>query len=139
MQTNPRALRCAFGALACTFLPIGACSSGSVDLTPSAGTTGGAGGDTSPLLVPAQGALLGAFVGMGVQAGSSWRPFPSLASTIYAGIAAKGKPVMIPETASAEAGGDKAAWAGERLVHEPLVESQSATFRTALWRSLNSR
>jgi hypothetical protein len=29
---------------------------------------------------------------------------------IYTGLAAKGKPIMIPETASTELGGDKAAW-----------------------------
>ena len=39
-----------------------------------------------------------------------WQTFATIAGAIYAGLAAKGKPIMIPETASAELGGDKAAW-----------------------------
>jgi beta-mannanase len=45
-----------------------------------------------------------------VQSTSTWQTFPTIASQIYASPAAKGKPITIPETASTELGGDKAAW-----------------------------
>jgi beta-mannanase len=45
-----------------------------------------------------------------VQTGSIWRTFEAIGSSIYPSLAAKGKPLMIPETASAEQGGNKAAW-----------------------------
>ena len=42
-----------------------------------------------------------------VQSTSTWQPFPAIAGQIYSSLATKGKPIMIPETASAELGGDK--------------------------------
>ena len=45
-----------------------------------------------------------------VQTTSTWQTFPTIASQIYSSLATKGKPIMIPETASTELGGDKAAW-----------------------------
>ena len=41
---------------------------------------------------------------------SGWRPFSNIFGTLYPSMASKGKPILIAETASAEAGGDKAAW-----------------------------
>ena len=40
----------------------------------------------------------------------TWGTFSAMVGRIYTGLAAKGKPIMIPETASTELGGDKAAW-----------------------------
>jgi beta-mannanase len=65
---------------------------------------------------------------------SSWRTFPSMTSTIYAGLAAKGKPIMIPETASAEQGGDKAAWIAAIL---PALKASFPAIKALVWFHMN--
>jgi hypothetical protein len=69
-----------------------------------------------------------------VQAGSTWRSFTSIAGTIYAGLAAKGKPIMIPETASAEQGGDKAAWIAAVL---PTLKGSYPSIKALVWFHMN--
>lgn len=69
-----------------------------------------------------------------VQTTSTWQTFPAIASRIYSGLAAKGKPIMIPETASAELGGDKAAWIGAML---PALESTFPAIKALLWFEMN--
>ena len=65
---------------------------------------------------------------------STWQTFPAIASRIYAGLAAKGKPIMIPETASAELGGDKSAWISGML---PSLESMFPAIKAVLWFEMN--
>jgi beta-mannanase len=65
---------------------------------------------------------------------STWRTFPSMTSTIYAGLAAKGKPIMIPETASAEQGGDKAAWIAAIL---PALNGSFPSIKALVWFHMN--
>ena len=69
-----------------------------------------------------------------VQATSTWQSFPAIAARIYAGLAAKGKPIMIPETASAELGGDKAAWIAGIL---PSLETSFPAIKAFLWFEMN--
>jgi hypothetical protein len=65
---------------------------------------------------------------------STWRTFASMTSTIYAGLAAKGKPIMIPETASAEQGGDKAAWIAAML---PALKGSFPSIKALVWFHMN--
>jgi hypothetical protein len=69
-----------------------------------------------------------------VMTASTWRTFASMTSTIYAGLAAKGKPIMIPETASAEQGGDKAAWIAAIL---PALKGSFPSIRALVWFDMN--
>lgn len=69
-----------------------------------------------------------------VMTGTTWRPFASMTSTIYAGLAAKGKPIMIPETASAEQGGDKAAWIAAIL---PALKGSFPSIKALVWFHMN--
>jgi beta-mannanase len=69
-----------------------------------------------------------------VQAGSSWRAFTAITGTIYAGLAAKGKPIMIPEMASAEQGGDKAAWIAAIL---PALKASYPAIKAFVWFHMN--
>jgi beta-mannanase len=69
-----------------------------------------------------------------VQAGSSWRAFTAITGTIYAGLAAKGKPIMIPEMASAEQGGDKAAWIAAIL---PALKASYPALKAFVWFHMN--
>ena len=69
-----------------------------------------------------------------VQTGSTWRPFTSITGTIYAGLAAKGKPIMIPETASTELGGDKAAWIAAIL---PALKTSLPAIKALVWFHMN--
>jgi len=69
-----------------------------------------------------------------VQAGSSWRLFANLVSTIYPTLAARGKPIMIAETASAELGGDKAAWIAAML---PALETSFPAIKALVWFHMN--
>jgi hypothetical protein len=66
--------------------------------------------------------------------GTTWRPFASMTSTIYAGLAAKGKPIIIPETASAELGGDKAAWIAAIL---PALRTNFPAIKALVWFHMN--
>ncbi|HXT99372.1 MAG TPA: glycosyl hydrolase [Polyangia bacterium] len=65
---------------------------------------------------------------------STWRTFSSMTSTIYAGLVAKGKPIMIPETASAEQGGDKAAWIAAML---PALKGSFPSIKALVWFHMN--
>jgi hypothetical protein len=69
-----------------------------------------------------------------VQTTSTWQTFPTIASRIYASIAAKGKPIMIPETASTELGGDKADWIAGVL---PAVEASFPQVKALVWFQMN--
>jgi len=69
-----------------------------------------------------------------VQTTSSWQTFPTIAGMIYASIAAKGKPIMIPETASAEQGGDKSAWIGGIL---PALQATFPGIKAFVWFQMN--
>jgi hypothetical protein len=69
-----------------------------------------------------------------VQTTSTWQTFPTIASRIYAGLAAKGKPIMIPETASTELGGDKASWIAGIL---PALEASFPQVKALVWFQMN--
>jgi hypothetical protein len=69
-----------------------------------------------------------------VQTTSTWQTFPTIASRIYAGLAAKGKPTMIPETASAELGGNKASWIAGIL---PSLETSFPAVKALVWFQMN--
>ena len=69
-----------------------------------------------------------------VQTGSSWQSFASMVSRIYPGLAAKGKPIMIPETASTEQGGDKAAWINGIL---PALQGSFPGIKAFSWFEMN--
>jgi beta-mannanase len=69
-----------------------------------------------------------------VQATSTWREFASIASDIYSGLAAKGKPIMIAETASTEMGGNKAAWITAML---PALKTSFPEVKALVWFHMN--
>jgi len=69
-----------------------------------------------------------------VQTGSVWRTFSTITGTIYAGLAAKNKPIMIPETASTEMGGDKAAWIAAIL---PALKGSFPAIKALVWFHMN--
>jgi len=66
--------------------------------------------------------------------GGTWQSFTSIASRIYSGLAAKNKPIMIPETASSELGGDKAAWIAGVV---PALKSSYPSIRALVWFDMN--
>ena len=68
------------------------------------------------------------------QVGGTWQTFPTIVSRIYAGLAAKGKPIMIPETASSELGGDKAAWIAGIL---PALKTSFPAIKALVWFDMN--
>ena len=59
-----------------------------------------------------------------------WQSFETLTDAIYNDYKDKGKPLMLPETASAELGGDKAAWID--TMREQLKTKYSA-FKAVVW------
>jgi hypothetical protein len=69
-----------------------------------------------------------------VQTTSTWQSFPTIAGRIYPSLATKGKPIMIPETASAELGGDKAAWIAGIL---PSLETMFPSVKALVWFQMN--
>ncbi|HXU63821.1 MAG TPA: glycosyl hydrolase [Polyangia bacterium] len=69
-----------------------------------------------------------------VQTTSTWQSFPTIAGRIYAGLAAKGKPIMIPETASTELGGDKAAWIAAIV---PSLQTMFPNVKALAWFEMN--
>ena len=69
-----------------------------------------------------------------VQSTSTWQTFPTIASQIYASLATKGKPIMIPETASTELGGDKAAWIAGIL---PSLKTTFPGVKALVWFQMN--
>jgi hypothetical protein len=69
-----------------------------------------------------------------VQSGSTWQSFSTIAGRIYSSLAAKGKPIMIPETASTELGGDKAAWIAGIL---PALKGSFPAIKALVWFHMN--
>ncbi len=69
-----------------------------------------------------------------VQSGSTWRTFAAMTGAIYAGLAAKAKPIMIAETASTEQGGDKAAWITGIL---PALKDSYPSVKALVWFHMN--
>ena len=69
-----------------------------------------------------------------VQSTSTWQTFHTIVSRIYPSLAAKGKPIMIPETASTELGGDKAAWIAGIL---PSLEAMFPGIKALVWFQMN--
>jgi hypothetical protein len=69
-----------------------------------------------------------------VQSGSTWQSFSAIAGRIYSSVAAKGKPIMIPETASTELGGDKAAWVAGIL---PALKGSFPAVKAVVWFHMN--
>ena len=69
-----------------------------------------------------------------VQSTSTWQTFPTIVGRIYSSLAAKGKPIMIPETASTELGGDKAAWISAIL---PSLKSTFPGIKALVWFQMN--
>lgn len=69
-----------------------------------------------------------------VQSTSTWQSFSTIVGRIYAGLAAKGKPLIIPETASTELGGDKAAWIAAVL---PSLQTSFPSIKAFVWFEMN--
>ncbi len=69
-----------------------------------------------------------------VQTTSTWQTFPAIAGMIYSSLAAKGKSMIIAETASAEQGGDKAAWIAGIL---PSLKSSFPGIKALVWFQMN--
>lgn len=69
-----------------------------------------------------------------VQSGSTWRSFSAIAGAIYPSLAGKNKPIMIAETASAEQGGDKAAWIAGIL---PALQTSYPAIKAFVWFEVN--
>jgi hypothetical protein len=66
--------------------------------------------------------------------GGGWQSFHDVFKTIYPKLAAKGKPIMIGEMASAEVGGDKAAWI-EQIV--PTLRAEFPLIKGLVWFDVN--
>jgi hypothetical protein len=69
-----------------------------------------------------------------VQSTSTWQSFSTIVGRIYAGLAAKGKPLIVPETASTELGGDKAAWIAAIL---PSLQTSFPSIKAFVWFQMN--
>ena len=69
-----------------------------------------------------------------VQTGSTWQSFTSIVGRIYSGLSAKNKPIMIPETASTELGGDKAAWIAGVV---PALKTSYPNIKALVWFHMN--
>ena len=69
-----------------------------------------------------------------VQSTSTWQSFSTIVGRIYSGLAAKGKPLIIPETASTELGGDKAAWITAVL---PSLQTSFPAIKAFVWFQMN--
>ena len=69
-----------------------------------------------------------------VQSTSTWQAFSTIVGRIYPGLAAKNKPIIIPETASTELGGDKAAWITAIL---PALQTSFPGIRAFAWFQMN--
>jgi hypothetical protein len=65
---------------------------------------------------------------------SGWRPFSMIFGTLYPTMAATGKPILISETSSAEAGGDKAAWIAGIL---PALRGSFPAIKGLVWFHIN--
>ena len=64
----------------------------------------------------------------------TWQSFSTIAGRIYSSLAAKGKPMMIPETASSELGGDKAAWIAAIV---PALKGSFPGIKALVWFDMN--
>ncbi len=62
--------------------------------------------------------------------GSKWQEFSDIAAPIYPGLATKGKPIIVAETASTEIGGNKAAWIAGIV---PALQSSYPQIRALTW------
>jgi hypothetical protein len=66
--------------------------------------------------------------------GDSWQSFSNVFSEIYAVLATKKKPIIIGEMASAEVGGNKAAWIGQIV---PALKTEFPLIKGLLWFDIN--
>ena len=66
--------------------------------------------------------------------GGDWQSFQQVFADIYPLLAAKKKPIIIGEMASAEQGGDKAAWIDAML---PTLKAQYPLFKAVVWFDIN--
>jgi hypothetical protein len=66
--------------------------------------------------------------------GGSWQSFKDVFKNIYPQLAAKNKPIMIGEMASAELGGDKAAWIDAMI---PVLRSDYPLIKGLIWFDIN--
>lgn len=62
--------------------------------------------------------------------GGGWQSFEQVFQDIYPLLAQKNKPIMIGEMASAESGGDKAAWISQIV---PTLQQEFPLFRGLIW------
>src|SRR4051794_19060752 len=63
-----------------------------------------------------------------------WQTFKQVFQKIYPLLAAKGKPILIGEMASAEAGGDKAKWIDDMI---PTLKASYPLFKGVVWFDVN--
>lgn len=66
--------------------------------------------------------------------GNSWQSFADVFQDIYPKLASKNKPILIGEMASAESGGDKAAWIDAML---PALKTQFPKIKGLVWFDIN--
>jgi hypothetical protein len=66
--------------------------------------------------------------------GGGWQSFRDVFKNIYAKLASKGKPIMIGEMASAEVGGDKAAWIAQIV---PTLRADYPLIKGLIWFDVN--
>jgi len=64
------------------------------------------------------------------KAGDGWQSFKEVFSTIYPKLAAKGKPIIIGEMASTQAGGDKGKWIDDII---PTLRTQFPLIKAVVW------
>ncbi|WP_199694554.1 RICIN domain-containing protein [Sorangium cellulosum] len=70
----------------------------------------------------------------GSSGGGGWQSFRDVFKNIYPKLAAKGKPIMIGEMASAESGGNKAAWIDQMI---PTLRSDYPLIKGVIWFDVN--
>jgi hypothetical protein len=66
--------------------------------------------------------------------GGDWQSFQQVFANIYPLLAAKKKPIIVGEMASAEQGGDKAAWIDAMI---PTLKAQYPLFKAVVWFDIN--
>jgi len=66
--------------------------------------------------------------------GSDWQTFQQIFAKIYPLLAAKNKPIIIGEMASAEQGGDKGKWIDAMI---PVLKAQYPLFKAVVWFDIN--
>ena len=66
--------------------------------------------------------------------GGDWQSFRQVFANIYPLLAAKNKPIIIGEMASAEQGGDKGAWIDAMI---PTLKAQYPLFKAVVWFDIN--